>query len=1029
MNEQIIRERKTSGRVSIISTLIKTTVITLLLLVGLIEFHKTEVESAILDDLPVEYRPLSSEGEMANLTKSDVLVPVKVDMTALEGTSQLEQYITFGSVSRTYKLNQMKDKIPDKYPIYAHALNSAVPYSPILDRSFHFPRVVSYAKSSNKGPVGYSFFHYDGGDGPNYGGSGFGFPTASTTDPDTLLGSLSTRDLIKSKMKGYFVDSLDNPKKAIVFGEYGLNHGENDTAKYYVKVIIESLDNIGSVKFSMSVTSDEDRVIRPYYSVHMDIVGKHKTSEMKTLGDNQGIYFKEESLDLLDKSKYYVSFFTNKDDDYPERPTVPGAEVSDFKVIYTSNLDDAGYVAPINFFESLNGNLNSGYSTTRQDLPYGTVIPNYNILTGKPTKEKNGHPNWAFLYNALTIGKGKVGEVNIHGSVSDIPPISYTLPKATSSLTEDTVNVTINQSLDGDIVTPVFQPEYLDIFFAIDPILKTSITSDDIKVFLKKPNGDKTLLESSFYEFVGMEQIGEKTYQKIRILNDWQTNKGEDSFLYRNRKLTTTSVASEIEISLNTKFTKKHLEKLDETISTFYEENGEKNSNFKFTEFMLFGNQSKTNLVQKPEKVKEDKLSLIFPFRSNIYDGKVISNNNVGQNQININPLYFINNITPNFNWEKYTYTYTNASGVAMNLNTATLGKKTGYIKVNSPQLKGVSKIYPFTYTVVAEAKAEIVFSYVSESGKPLTPPTGYETSITGKLGDAFEFKFPNKIGKSQFKEIKKTITTPELLYTTDMEGINHISSFLSGKYTYELVYEETETEVVFNYYQLSKENNKTTRKIIKDLVNKVPLESLTSLIEVGTELSRILKPIQDETIKGYVYNRYSVVRTSNPNEIYEENTLPNYGVTINVYYEPSLVMSKLDDLSFGKQKISGQKERYSLSGKNSSAKLSVQNTYETNKGMENWSLKASFSGFTSSSDRLRANLCYQFGKENSVILNEEGIELLNNVNNSEKKVYFSDLDFYSESREKGLFVDVPRSVGSFGQYNGTLKFTVSNAK
>lgn len=160
-----------------------------------------------------------------------------------------------------------------------------------------------------------------------------------------------------------------------------------------------------------------------FYSVHMDIAGRHMLSKMYSLGDNKGLYFKESKL--RDGFDYYLSFSTKG----------------------FANAPSALVASDIPGSTALNTGLFKSF-----DAP-GTPDPGKDILF--PFTK---HPAWAIRWEPKIQNANEIREATIQLDVKSSPPTAPNLEIEENGYEEDQYIIKgLWEDEDSDDVTLYYQ--------------------------------------------------------------------------------------------------------------------------------------------------------------------------------------------------------------------------------------------------------------------------------------------------------------------------------------------------------------------------------------------------------------------------------------------------------------------------------------------------------------------------------------------------------------------------------------------
>lgn len=972
---------------------------------------------------------------------------------------------------------------PDAYSLFK-PVNS--------NMKMRFPRVVSFMKPEFKNPatstsVSYSYDnpYYASvkpyliyGDTDDYfDGSGFNFVSVyerrNTVYYSTKLSKDSTRSEKAFFEPNHFFISNDE-KKAIAFGYFNLYDRDLLPIKIPVKLIVESVDDVGTISMNYSLLNDtkQNIIFKGSYGVHMDINGTHKSTEMKTLGENRGIYFEvpsdkfptETNLGLAaleyekegqtTRAPYYVSFATKSQG---------GAD--DVEALMTNKLESSTSnnwnVVPDSWL-TIGGILDANYSKNRIDLPYGTVIPDYTkdgkpLANGRPIEkptglevwDKNNHPSWSLIFKNKETKPNDIASYTVNGKVSDVRPIDYSPSEAIFEYKKkDNVlpdlNWAISQPLDAEILNKEFQPNKLKIGFSFDSTVHgiPQLTKEEISVKMIGNKQNETTLDPSVYEF---KKNLEGMYEVI-IKNDFETGDGENGFLWKNKmnengEYKTLLIVPNSSIPPITPITQEH----GLLYNTDLDSLGFKKDTIHTSTY--WG----TNIKPYEETLgyKQEKSSLV-PFKANLYNSESGNKKSIQQNQTNVSPLYFLKEeLLPDFDWEEYTYEFTDEKGLTKPLDTSSVGNgKTTYATVTSPKLNGASKTVQITYDVLAGpvTPSTIKINYVDKYGKVIsfpTPEEDYPSSIKGEIGTTSPIKFPEEYKKRVFDRIEKGAprkpekpdeeVTPANVVPSKQVGKDYVINgvFEDPNVVYTAYYDTSNAKVVnltVNYYQ-KQDGAGTTNKIVNDLT-KGTRRGQDTKKDLPIETSSIKNLLETQELYNLAFTGYALDLTNSKNvdiigsssqRYTMSSNMPEEDFTVNYYYDSTSDIDLPEQLDFGRHKKNLYGTIYPLIGKKDS-KISIIDTYEKADKKLKWDLFVTAETFKNKElVALPANLIFKYqGNQHKII--GENVKLVDSDSS-----YVKELPLITEDQSEGLFVEIG-NIKEVGKYHTTLKLQLSRA-
>lgn len=157
------------------------------------------------------------------------------------------------------------------------------------------------------------------------------------------------------------------------------------------------------------------------------------------------------------------------------------------------------------------------------------------------------------------------------------------------------------------------------------------------------------------------------------------------------------------------------------------------------------------------------------------------------------------------------------------------------------------------------------------------------------------------------------------------------------------------------------------------------------------------------------------------------DSKLPKEDLTINFYFKPKVELNVPDEINFGVRQKSDWLNIYSMepSKIETNNKISIIDTFETNKKQPDWNLYASTEGFYNeeSGVRLLADIMFKSPDFNETkVISKESTPLYEDVDFYKKDIFLTD-----KNQEEGLFVRVAK-VQELGKYNGILKYKLEVA-
>ncbi|WP_348921397.1 MucBP domain-containing protein [Enterococcus rotai] len=352
-------------------------------------------------------------GELDGAVEVTKNTAVKVDTSGLVGDKapKRDYYMVFNGVS-----NKDNNKL-------AFEQGTAGTTSTLLkDTGLNFPSIVG-AKGPADALVGYSYYYQAGG---NWG-SGFDIGTLGSTDRLEKRSKFSSINTSSNEV-GTMSKLMTNKAKNEIFAYGYITLG---TLEVPVRISGKSINNKGRVRFTLKyqnpfgVTTD----FATSYGVHMDIQGKHKRTKMYSLGNDEGLYFKQPAdlpLErLLDGENYFLYFYRNN---YVGQSNPPTAFFG----------NDAAL-----------GSINSYFGTT--EALY-SAIPTPDVAKDAQYPFTS-HPGWLYLYPKTTLKPNEIGTSDLEMSVTEqkARAVTYNYVDDTGE-TLDTVTDTL---FEGDTYNPL----------------------------------------------------------------------------------------------------------------------------------------------------------------------------------------------------------------------------------------------------------------------------------------------------------------------------------------------------------------------------------------------------------------------------------------------------------------------------------------------------------------------------------------------------------------------------------------------
>ena len=176
-----------------------------------------------------------------------------------------------------------------------------------------------------------------------------------------------------------------------------------------------------------------------------------------------------------------------------------------------------------------------------------------------------------------------------------------------------------------------------------------------------------------------------------------------------------------------------------------------------------------------------------------------------------------------------------------------------------------------------------------------------------------------------------------------------------------------------------------------------------------------------------FITEKTTTIINETQEKITLDSKLPKEDLTINFYFKPKVELNVPDEINFGVRQKSDWLNIYSMepSKIETNNKISIIDTFETNKKQPDWNLYASTEGFYNeeSGVRLLADIMFKSPDFNETkVISKESTPLYEDVDFYKKDIFLTD-----KNQEEGLFVRVAK-VQELGKYNGILKYKLEVA-
>lgn len=369
----------------------------------------------------INFASLDEKDELEGYYRLDEYFPVKLDNTDFEDYSSLINYFTLGNHASAIRY---RDIIQDISTVKkAKGTFGASVNSKAVMNSIGFPRIVSYEKNVDKGkPLQYSYVATSDGNNYHYGYSGMGLVKVDANNNQvTTPVKGNVPDAVN--LEEYWVNDRHYPTASIAYGTYSFSDGSTVS----LKVKIESLDEPvkrgnGRITFTVGNTDRTTLNLMGGYSVHMDVAGMHYSTPMRTLGNNEGIYFTEKNS-KTNNVPYFVSFQTDTKSSKVKEPDY--IDVFEIKEGDRKNLFPPTWYEYGPIYDGLNQHKNRElYGEDEKER--GEILPFKDPKTQRYIDGvKNSHPAWMFGYDNMTIEPGDNVSFGLTVKSTDIPDIKY----------------------------------------------------------------------------------------------------------------------------------------------------------------------------------------------------------------------------------------------------------------------------------------------------------------------------------------------------------------------------------------------------------------------------------------------------------------------------------------------------------------------------------------------------------------------------------------------------------------------------
>lgn len=301
---------------------------------------------------------------------------------------------------------------------------------------------------------------------------------------------------------------------------------------------------------------------------------------------------------------------------------------------------------------------------------------------------------------------------------------------------------------------------------------------------------------------------------------------------------------------------------------------------------------------------------------------------------------------------------------------------------------------------------------------------TLFNTSLITPKGTEFTGKWQS-IGEGTIgKPTGDFVGIPtELEKTTQKSPINET-------YVWEPV---MDVDLTINYLLLGNNDIETDTFIIENLEKSERKKAYNEKYQhQHRSIKEFLKANDIESVpefEGYEFiTEKTIIRINDTQEnLTLDSKLPKEDLTINFYFKPKVELNVPDEINFGVRQKSDWLNIYSMepSKIETNNKISIIDTFETNKKQPDWNLYASTEGFYNeeSGVRLLADIMLKSPDFNGTkVISKESTLLYEQADFFKKDISLTD-----KKQDEGLFVRVAK-VQELGKYNGILKYKLEVA-
>ncbi|EOT60167.1 hypothetical protein I583_02802 [Enterococcus haemoperoxidus ATCC BAA-382] len=325
-------------------------------------------------------------GELDGAVEETKNTAVKIDTSGLVGDKapKREYYMVFNGVS---------DKDDNKLAFEQGTAGTT--RIGLISTGLTFPSIVG-AKGPTDALVGYGY---------NYtlkGREASGFNIAMQNSIGGLILNNRVSTTSDSFVFGNMKKLMTNKAKNEIYAygmfiiEIPINEISSNRYQIPIRISGKPIDNKGRVRFTLKY-QNPFKVSTNFvtsYGVHVDIQGKHRESMMYSLGNNDGLYFRQRAdvpaERLLDGENYFLYFYRNN---YMGKSNPP--------IAFFGNDRASGLLYTV--FKTKNPYLETPTPDVAEDVQYPFTT----------------HPGWLYLYPQATLEPNEIGSSDLEMSVTE----------------------------------------------------------------------------------------------------------------------------------------------------------------------------------------------------------------------------------------------------------------------------------------------------------------------------------------------------------------------------------------------------------------------------------------------------------------------------------------------------------------------------------------------------------------------------------------------------------------------------------